>query len=124
MRIRPTQCASRQRLTTTPAQRCTSSSRVQCQLPVEDIEVDDTVVDEVDADVSDEDLELDDDVPAAVDEPAGSDTVVNNEDTGASNEPTAATTGNPRRTGGRAVRRAAVPKWDDIMFGMKPKDGS
>jgi hypothetical protein len=24
----------------------------------------------------------------------------------------------------RSSRRAAVPKWDDIMFGMKPKDGS
>ena len=24
----------------------------------------------------------------------------------------------------RAPRRAKVPRWDDIMFGMKPKDGS
>ena len=30
----------------------------------------------------------------------------------------------PRSPAGRGPRRAAVPTWDDIMFGMKPKDGS
>jgi hypothetical protein len=30
----------------------------------------------------------------------------------------------PRSPSGRGPRRAAVPTWDDIMFGMKPKDGS
>jgi hypothetical protein len=29
-----------------------------------------------------------------------------------------------RSPSGRGARRAAVPTWDDIMFGMKPKDGS
>jgi Protein of unknown function (DUF3071) len=29
-----------------------------------------------------------------------------------------------RSPSGRGSRRAAVPTWDDIMFGMKPKDGS
>ncbi len=28
-----------------------------------------------------------------------------------------------RSPSGRGARRAAVPTWDDIMFGMKPKDG-
>ena len=30
----------------------------------------------------------------------------------------------PRAQPARSSRRAKVPKWDDIMFGMKPKDGS
>jgi Protein of unknown function (DUF3071) len=29
----------------------------------------------------------------------------------------------PRAQPARSSRRAKVPKWDDIMFGMKPKDG-
>jgi hypothetical protein len=30
----------------------------------------------------------------------------------------------PRAQPARSSRRAKVPKWDDIMFGMKPKDGN
>jgi len=36
--------------------------------------------------------------------------------------PTGAVQGR-RSPSGRGARRAAVPTWDDIMFGMKPKDG-
>jgi hypothetical protein len=92
--------------------------------PVEDAEVDDTAVEDVDADASDENIESDDEVLADVDEPSAADASVDNDDAVASTEPTKPAAGTPRRQGGRAVRRAAVPKWDDIMFGMKPKDGS
>ena len=62
---------------------------------------------------------------ADVDELPAADAAVDNDDAVAPTEPTAEpAAGTPRRQGGRAVRRAAVPKWDDIMFGMKPKDGS
>jgi len=87
---------------------------------VDDLPLDDTAVDDVV-----EDIELDDEVLADVDEPSAADTTVDNDDAVASNEPTTEpAAGTPRRQGGRAVRRAAVPKWDDIMFGMKPKDGN
>ncbi|HEY5049885.1 MAG TPA: septation protein SepH [Acidothermaceae bacterium] len=87
---------------------------------VEDLLPDDTAVEDVV-----EDIEADDEVLAEVDEPSAVDTSVDNDDAVASTEPTAEpAAGTPRRQGGRAVRRAAVPKWDDIMFGMKPKDGS
>jgi hypothetical protein len=88
---------------------------------VEDPQPDDTDVEDVV-----EDVELDDEVLADVDEPSASDAAVDNADASPPTEPTAepaAGTGR-RPAGGRAVRRAAVPKWDDIMFGMKPKDGS
>jgi DUF3071 family protein len=87
--------------------------------------VDDTTADETVEVASDEDIELDDEVPAADDSPA-SDAVAANDDADASTDPASQpTAGDPRRpAGGRGVRRAAVPKWDDIMFGMKPKDGS
>jgi hypothetical protein len=89
--------------------------------PVEDTQVDDTT----DEDVSDEDTELDDEVLADVDDPSAPDAAVEDDDAVTAHEPTAGpAAGTPRRQGGRAVRRAAVPKWDDIMFGMKPKDGS
>jgi hypothetical protein len=88
--------------------------------PVEDLPPDDTAVEDVV-----EDIELDDEVLADVDEPSAADTAVDDDEAVASTERTAEpATGTPRRQGGRAVRRAAVPKWDDIMFGMKPKDGS
>jgi hypothetical protein len=88
--------------------------------PVEDLPPEDTTVEDVV-----EDIELDDEVLADVDEPSAADTAVDDDEAVASTEPTAEpAAGTPRRQGGRAVRRAAVPKWDDIMFGMKPKDGS
>jgi Protein of unknown function (DUF3071) len=89
---------------------------------VEDLPVDDVAAE----DVSDEDIELDDEVLADVDQPSAADAAVDKDDAGASNEPTTEpAAGTPRRpASGRATRRAAVPKWDDIMFGMKPKDGS
>jgi hypothetical protein len=87
--------------------------------PVEDALIDDTVDDVVDS------IELDDEVLADVDQPSAADTAVEDDDAVAASEPDAEpAAGPPRRQGGRAVRRAAVPKWDDIMFGMKPKDGS
>jgi hypothetical protein len=86
--------------------------------PVEDPLVDDAIVDDVV-----EDIESDDEVVADVDEPSAANTSVENDDAVASSESTAEpAAGTPRRQGGRAVRRAAVPKWDDIMFGMKPKE--
>jgi Protein of unknown function (DUF3071) len=92
---------------------------------VEDAPLDDTTVDDTVVDTSDEDIELDDEVRGDADQPAAADAAVGTDDAGTSTEPTTGQApGNPRRTGGRAVRRAAVPKWDDIMFGMKPKDGS
>jgi hypothetical protein len=93
--------------------------------PVEDTQLDDAV-DDTDTDVSGEDTELDDEVLADVDKPSVSDAVVDKDDAGPSNEPTAEPAAStPRRPAtGRAARRAAVPKWDDIMFGMKPKDGN
>jgi hypothetical protein len=39
-------------------------------------------------------------------------------------EPPAGTVQGRRSPSGRGARRAAVPTWDDIMFGMKPKDGN
>jgi hypothetical protein len=91
--------------------------------PVADTQVDDTAEDDI-VEVSDN--ELDDEVQADIDQPSASDAAVDGDDAGAPDEPTAEpATGTPRRpAGGRAARRAAVPKWDDIMFGMKPKDGS
>jgi hypothetical protein len=62
-------------------------------------------------------------VPDAVDEPEPVDVVVESE---AEEEPAAepAPDETPlRNQPGRSARRAKVPKWDDIMFGMKPKDG-
>jgi hypothetical protein len=86
--------------------------------PVDDPLVDDAIVDDVL-----EDIEPDDEVLADGDEQSAADTSVENDDAAASAEPTAEpAAGPPRRQGGRAVRRAAVPKWDDIMFGMKPKE--
>src|SRR5665213_1219218 len=88
--------------------------------PVEDLPPNDTAVEDVV-----EDIELDDEVLADVDEPSAADAAADDDEAVASTEPTAEpAAGTPRRQGGRAVRRAAVPKWDDIMFGMKPKDGS
>jgi hypothetical protein len=88
---------------------------------VEDLPLDDAAVE----DVEDEDTELDDEVLADVDDPSAADAAVEDDDAVTASEPTAGpAAGTPRRQGGRAVRRAAVPKWDDIMFGMKPKDGS
>ena len=85
--------------------------------PVEEPQLDDAIVEDVV-----EEIELDDEVLADVDELPATDASVENDDAAAT-EPTAEpATGTPRRQGGRAVRRAAVPKWDDIMFGMKPKD--
>jgi hypothetical protein len=86
--------------------------------PVEDPQRDDTVEDVV------EEIELDDEVLADVDEPSASAAPAENDDADAAAEPPAepATSPRPRPAGGRAARRAAVPKWDDIMFGMKPKD--
>jgi hypothetical protein len=87
---------------------------------VEEPLVDDTAVEDVV-----EQIELDDEVLADVDELSVADAAVDDDGAVASTEPSAEpATGTPRRQGGRAVRRAAVPKWDDIMFGMKPKDGS
>jgi len=84
--------------------------------PVENLPPDDTAV---------EDIELDDEVLADVDEPSAADAADDDDEAVVSTEPTAEpAAGTPRRQGGRAARRAAVPKWDDIMFGMKPKDGS
>ena len=93
---------------------------------VEDPQVDDTAVDDAVDVASDEDIETDDEAPADVDQPPASDGAVDTNDADASNGPPAEqAAGTPRRPAtGRAVRRAAVPKWDDIMFGMKPKDGS
>ena len=100
---------------------------------VEDTQVDDTVDESTTAD---DDIDPDDGVLAAevlddealadVDQPSGSVPAVDKRDAGASSEPSPELAGGtPRRpVTGRAVRRAAVPKWDDIMFGMKPKDGS
>jgi Protein of unknown function (DUF3071) len=87
---------------------------------VEDLPVDDVAAE----DVSDEDIELDDEVLAEVDQPSAADASVDNDDAAATEPSAEPAAGTPRRQGGRAVRRAAVPKWDDIMFGMKPKDGS
>ncbi len=90
--------------------------------PVVGLLVDDTAADDVV-----EDIDLDDEVLADGDELSAVDAAVEDadDDTAASTEPSAEpAVGTPRRQGGRAVRRAAVPKWDDIMFGMKPKDGS
>ena len=88
--------------------------------PVEDLPPNDTAVEDVV-----EDIELDDEVLADVDEPSAADAAADDDEAVASTEPTAEpAAGTPRRQGGRAVRRAAVPKWDDIMFGMKPKDGN
>ena len=87
---------------------------------VDDPQLDDPAVDDVV-----EDIEPDAEVLADVDELSGADAEVHDDGEVASREPTAEPpVGTPRRQGGRAVRRAAVPKWDDIMFGMKPKDGT
>jgi len=86
--------------------------------PVEDLPLDEAVVDDVA-----EDIESDDEVLDDVDELSAADASVE-DDEAAATEPTAEPAAGPPRRGGRAVRRAAVPKWDDIMFGMKPKDGS
>ena len=85
---------------------------------VEDSQLDDTAEDDV-VDIADN--ELDDEVLADVDEPAASNAA---DDASAPDGPAAEPArGAPRRPAtGRAVRRAAVPKWDDIMFGMKPKE--
>ena len=86
---------------------------------VADLPVDEAIDDVVD------DIELDDEVLADVDEPPAVEATVDDDEAVASTEPTTEpAAGAPRRQGGRAARRAAVPKWDDIMFGMKPKDGS
>ena len=85
---------------------------------VEDSQLDDTAEDDV-VDIAHD--ELDDEVLADVDEPAASNAADDaSAPDGPADEPA---TGAPRRPAtGRAVRRAAVPKWDDIMFGMKPKE--
>jgi len=85
---------------------------------VEDSQLDETAEDDV-VDIADN--ELDDEVLADVDEPAASNAADDaSAPDGPADEPA---TGAPRRPAtGRAVRRAAVPKWDDIMFGMKPKE--
>lgn len=86
--------------------------------PVEDPLVDETAVEDVVDHIESDDGVLDD-----VDELSATDASIDGDEAAESEptaEPAAAT---PRRQGGRAVRRAAVPKWDDIMFGMKPKDG-
>jgi hypothetical protein len=86
---------------------------------VEDLPLDDAIVDDVV-----EDIESDDEVLADGDELSVADASVDDDDAAATEPTPEPATGTPRRQGGRAVRRAAVPKWDDIMFGMKPKDGS
>ena len=95
---------------------------------VEDTQVDDTVDDSETAgeDIDPDDEVLADEMLADVDQPSVSDAAVDKGDAGAPSEPSPERAGGtPRRPAtGRAVRRAAVPKWDDIMFGMKPKDGS
>ena len=85
---------------------------------VEDLPLDDTV----EHDVVD-DIDVDDEASADVDEPSAADASAD-EDAATAEPASEPAVGTPRRQGGRAVRRAAVPKWDDIMFGMKPKDGS
>jgi hypothetical protein len=93
--------------------------------PVDDLLVDDTAVEDVVEDIELDDQVLDDAVLDDVDEPSAVDATGDDEGAAAPTQPTAApAVGTPRRQGGRAARRAAVPKWDDIMFGMKPKDGS
>jgi hypothetical protein len=94
--------------------------------PVVDLQLGDAIVDDVVEDIELDDGVLDDGVLAEVDEPSASDAALDKEDAAASTEPTGEPApAAPRRpAGGRAVRRAAVPKWDDIMFGMKPKDGN
>jgi hypothetical protein len=71
-----------------------------------------------------DDTESDDEAPADVEPRSSSETADDEADADTSTDPASEpTTGNPQRpASGRAVRRAAVPKWDDIMFGMKPKD--
>jgi hypothetical protein len=93
-------------------------------LPLDNASLDDTSVDDTSVDDVVDESESDDVPLADVDEPPAVDTTAEPEDA-AADEPTAEpAAGTPRRQGGRAARRAAVPKWDDIMFGMKPKDGS
>jgi hypothetical protein len=61
-------------------------------------------------------------VPDAVDEPEPVDVVQPEAEEEPAAEPAPDET--PlRHQPGRSARRAKVPKWDDIMFGMKPKDG-
>jgi hypothetical protein len=85
--------------------------------PVEEPQLDAPAVEDVV-----EEIELDDEVLADVDELSAADAAVDDDGAVASTNPTEPAAGTPRRQGGRAVRRAAVPKWDDIMFGMKPKE--
>jgi Protein of unknown function (DUF3071) len=85
--------------------------------PVEEPQLDAPAVEDVV-----EEIELDDEVLADVDELSAADAAVDDDGAVASTKPTEPAAGTPRRQGGRAVRRAAVPKWDDIMFGMKPKE--
>lgn len=92
------------------------------EAPLVDDDVDDAVdIDDI-ADIAGE-IELDDEVLADIDEPSAADAAVDDDGAVASTVPAAEpAAGAPRRQGGRAARRAAVPKWDDIMFGMKPKE--
>jgi hypothetical protein len=85
---------------------------------VEDLPLHDTAAE----DVSDEDTELDDEVLADVDASASSEAASDPDEATSAAPAAEPAAGTPRRQGGRAVRRAAVPKWDDIMFGMKPKE--
>ena len=78
--------------------------------------IDDAVDDEVDttetAETADLSTQPDDEAPGDgyADEPTG--------------EPPPEDVQGRRPSPVRGVRRAAVPTWDDILFGMKPKDGS
>jgi hypothetical protein len=94
--------------------------------PVDDPQVDDTAAEDAVDVASDEDTDSDDDVPAAADASHASRAAAAKDDADPATDPTSQPTAStPRRPAtGRAVRRAAVPKWDDIMFGTKPKDGS
>ena len=92
--------------------------------PADDLAVDDTAVDDTAVEVgSADEIDSDDEVPATVDTSPAADVDGDSAGAGDSSQPTTAPTGRRPATG-RAARRAAVPKWDDIMFGMKPKDGS
>jgi hypothetical protein len=77
--------------------------------------------------VQSSDLEETDVAPAeaAGDESAGT-TQPGATDSAAADTPASepAASAAPTRPPSRSARRAKVPKWDDIMFGMKPKDGS
>jgi hypothetical protein len=92
-------------------------------MPVEEVPVDESAEDDAAAVLADAAdaaaVDIDAHVTATADDgeagvPAGE----------SGEEPPSGTVRGRRAPSGRGSRRAAVPTWDDIMFGMKPKDGS